>query len=241
MTGVNGPSEPAPRVLVVEDDAPIASALTAGLVRAGYAVEAVGDGAAALAAEAADVVLLDLGLPDMDGMVVCASLRARSDAVIIVITARGDEAERVAALDLGADDYVVKPFGFAELFARIRANVRRSLPGTAAQLRAGELVIDTRTREVSMAGRPVKLTAKEYDLLACLAEDPGRVYSRQQILEAAWDAHHYGPGKALDVHVAALRRKLGVPAFIQTVYGVGFRLDVTAAAAPDRPADRSAG
>lgn len=217
------------RVLVVEDDAAIREPLTIGLKRAGYEVETVECGAAAMVADPADVVLLDLGLPDMDGMSVCSLLRERSDAVIIVITARSEEAERVSALDLGADDYLVKPFGFAELLARIRANVRRSLPGSAAQLRAGPLVIDTRTREVTVAGAPVKLTAKEYDLLACLAEDPGRVYTRQQILEAAWDAHHYGPTKALDVHVASLRRKLGIPSLVQTVYGVGFRLDSSAA------------
>jgi DNA-binding response OmpR family regulator len=216
------------RVLVVEDDAAIREPLTIGLKRAGYEVETVECAAAALVADPADVVLLDLGLPDMDGMSVCSLLRERSDAVIIVITARSEEAERVSALDLGADDYLVKPFGFAELLARIRANVRRSLPGSAAQLRAGPLVIDTRTREVTVAGAPVKLTAKEYDLLACLAEDPGRVYTRQQILEAAWDAHHYGPTKALDVHVASLRRKLGIPSLVQTVYGVGFRLDSSA-------------
>jgi DNA-binding response OmpR family regulator len=224
---VGGPAEAALRVMIVEDDAAIAEPLAIGLTRAGYEVERVERGAAAVTADPVDVILLDLGLPDMDGLSVCTLLRERSDAVIIVITARSEEADRVSALDLGADDYLVKPFGFAELLARIRANVRRSLPGAAAQLRAGPLVIDTRAREVTVAGSPVKLTAKEYDLLACLAEDPGRVYTRQQILEAAWDAHYYGPTKALDVHVASLRRKLGLPSLIQTVYGVGFRLDTT--------------
>jgi DNA-binding response OmpR family regulator len=220
------------RLLLVEDDAAIAVPLEEGLTRAGYQVQRVSSGAAAIsavAADPADVILLDLGLPDIDGRSVCAQLRRRSDAVIIVVTARSEEAERVGALDVGADDYVVKPFGFAELLARIRANLRRAQPGTGAHLRSGPLLIDTRTREVSVSGRPVTLTAKEYDLLVCLAEDPGRVYSRQQILERAWDAHFYGPTKALDVHVASLRRKLSVPGLIETVYGVGFRLQPDAA------------
>jgi DNA-binding response OmpR family regulator len=211
-------------VLLVEDDGAIAMPLQEGLMRAGYDVERVSTGAAAVAAEPADVILLDLGLPDLDGRSVCAQLRRRSNAVIIVVTARSEESERVGVLDMGADDYVVKPFGFAELLARIRANLRRAQPGTGAQLHSGPLLIDTRTREVSISGRGVSLTAKEYDLLLCLAEDPGRVYTRQQILERAWDAHAYGPTKALDVHIASLRRKLGVAGLIETVYGVGFRL-----------------
>ena len=208
----------------MEDDAAIALPLQEGLERAGYLVERVSTGAAAVAADPADVILLDLGLPDLDGRSVCGQLRRRSDAVIIVVTARSEEAERVGALDMGADDYVVKPFGFAELLARIRANLRRAQPGSGAHLRSGPLLIDTRTREVSVSGRPISLTAKEYDLLLCLAEDPGRVYTRQQILERAWDAHFYGPTKALDVHIASLRRKLGVTGLIETVYGVGFLL-----------------
>jgi DNA-binding response OmpR family regulator len=215
---------PSLRVLLVEDDAAIAVPLQEGLTRAGYRVERVSTGAAAVAADPADVILLDLGLPDLDGRSVCAQLRRRSEAVIIVVTARSEESERVGALDMGADDYVVKPFGFAELLARIRANLRRAQPGPGAHLNSGPLFIDTRSREVNVLGRPVALTAKEYDLLVCLAEDPGRVYSRQQILERAWDAHWYGPTKALDVHVASLRRKLAVPGIIETVYGVGFRL-----------------
>lgn len=211
-------------MLLVEDDGAIAMPLQEGLMRAGYDVERVSTGAAAVAAEPADVILLDLGLPDLDGRSVCAQLRRRSNAVIIVVTARSEESERVGVLDMGADDYVVKPFGFAELLARMRANLRRAQPGTGAQLHSGPLLIDTRTREVSISGRGVSLTAKEYDLLLCLAEDPGRVYTRQQILERAWDAHAYGPTKALDVHIASLRRKLGVAGLIETVYGVGFRL-----------------
>ncbi len=217
------------RLLLVEDDAAIAIPLEEGLVRAGYEVQTVATGAGALDADPAEVILLDLGLPDVDGRSVCAALRKRSAAVIIVVSARSEESERVGALDSGADDYVVKPFGFAELLARIRANLRRTRPGTGSHLTAGPLLVDTRSREVTVAGQPVTLTAKEYDLLLCLVEDPGRVFTRQQILERAWDAHYYGPTKALDVHVASLRRKLAIPGLIETVYGVGFRInpDVT--------------
>jgi DNA-binding response OmpR family regulator len=169
------------------------------------------------------VVLLDLGLPDGDGVDVCRQLSQRSGLAIIVVTARGEEPERVLALDAGADDYLVKPFGLAELLARIRAVLRRVHPGGGV-LRHGPLVVDVRARKVTVAGRGVALTPKEFDILECLAVDPGRVVSRQEILERAWDAHRYGPTKVLDVHVAALRRKLGVPGLIEAAYGKGFRL-----------------
>jgi DNA-binding response OmpR family regulator len=171
-----------------------------------------------------DVVLLDLGLPDVDGVAVCRRLRERSDVAIIVVTARGEEPERVLALDAGADDYLVKPFGLAELLARIRAVLRRSIRGDAEVLRHGPLLVDVRTHKVSVSGHEMALTPKEFDILECLASDPGRVRSRQEILDSAWDAHWYGPTKVLDVHVAALRRKLDVPGLIETVYGRGFRL-----------------
>jgi DNA-binding response OmpR family regulator len=210
-------------VLVVEDDPGIARQLVRGLERGGYAVTHVGSGDAALGHPAADVVLLDLGLPDIDGVEVCRRLRAVSDVAIIVVTARGEEPERVAALDAGADDYLVKPFGLAELMARMRAVLRRVRPETEP-LRHGPLVVDTRARKVSVSGHEVTLTPKEYDILECLAADPGRMVSRQEILERAWDTHWYGPTKVLDVHIAGLRRKLGVPGLIETVYGRGFRL-----------------
>ncbi|MFF0160387.1 response regulator transcription factor [Streptomyces sp. NPDC005263] len=212
------------RVLVVEDDRGIAESLVRGLRQAGYAVEDVRTGGAALAAASFDVVLLDLGLPDIDGIEVCRRLRARSDAAIIAVTARGEEADRVVALDEGADDYLVKPFGLAELLARIRAVLRRRRPAGPEIVRHGPLALDLRTMQVSVDGRAVALTRKEFGILECLAADPGRVVSRQQILEQAWDAHWYGPTKVLDVHIAALRRKLGVSGLIETVYGHGFRL-----------------
>jgi DNA-binding response OmpR family regulator len=211
-------------VLVVEDDPGIAVQLVRGLQRAGYAAQHVGTGREALSQAAADVVLLDLGLPDMDGVDLCRLLRSRWDAAIIVLTARGEESDRVLALDEGADDYMVKPFGLAELLARVRAVLRRSRPQDTEQLRHGELTVDLRTRKVTVGGREIALTPKEFDIMECLATDPGRVVTRQEILEQAWDTHWYGPMKVLDVHVASLRKKLGDPALIETVYGRGFRL-----------------
>jgi DNA-binding response OmpR family regulator len=210
-------------VLVVEDDPGIATQLVRGLSRGGYAVDHVMTGRDALDRADPDMVLLDLGLPDGDGVDVCRQLRERSGVAIIVVTARGEEPERVLALDAGADDYLVKPFGLAELLARIRAVLRRVHAG-AGMLRHGPLVIDVPAQKVTVNGREVALTPKEFGILECLANDPGRVVSRQEILESAWDAHWYGPTKVLDVHVAALRRKIGVPGLIEAVYGKGFRL-----------------
>jgi DNA-binding response OmpR family regulator len=210
-------------VLVVEDDRGIASQLVRALARGGYQVDHVVTGGEALRWGDPDVILLDLGLPDADGVQVCRQLRQRSAAAIIVITACGEETDRVTALDAGADDYLVKPFGLSELMARIRAVLRRVQPGGEV-IRHGPLVVDLRTRKVTVAAREIALTPKEFDILECLAADPGRVQTRQDILTAAWDANWYGPAKVLDVHVAALRRKLGVPGLIETVYGRGFRL-----------------
>ncbi|MEY9875600.1 DNA-binding response OmpR family regulator [Streptacidiphilus sp. MAP12-33] len=212
-------------VLVVEDDQGIGESLERGLTRAGYAVHRVTTGGDALAVRPVpDVVLLDLGLPDLDGVEVCRRLRRQSDAAIIVVTARGEEADRVAALDEGADDYLVKPFGLAELLARLRAVLRRTRPSGGEPVVHGPLTVDPRTQRVTVGGQEIALTPKEFDILRVLVTDPGRVVTRQEILERAWDAHWYGPTKVLDVHIAALRRKLGVPGLVETVYGRGFRL-----------------
>jgi DNA-binding response OmpR family regulator len=210
-------------VLVVEDDRGIATQLVRALTRGGYQVEHVMTGAEALRHRAPDVVLLDLGLPDGDGVQVCRRLRQQSAAAIIVVTAYGEETDRVAALDAGADDYLVKPFGLSELMARIRAVLRRVRPDRDV-VRHGRLTVDVRRRKVTVSGREILLTAKEFEILDCLAADPGRVRSRQEILETAWDSNWYGPTKVLDVHIASLRRKLGAPGLIETVYGHGFRL-----------------
>ena len=214
------------RVLMVEDDDAIAEPLARGLEREGLTVTRAATGEAALAAQDYDVVLLDLGLPDLDGFDVCRRIRARSEVPIIVVTARGDEVDRVVGLELGADDYMVKPFGFRELLARIRAVTRRTLarPEDLAPRTIGALTIDRRTHQVTMDGRALALTPKEFDLLGLLAEEPGTVFTRSHILEEVWDAHWYGPTKTLDVHIAAVRKKLGDPAWIETVRGVGFRL-----------------
>jgi DNA-binding response OmpR family regulator len=213
-------------VLVVEDDRGIATQLVRALARGGYQVDHVITGAEALRHPAPDLVLLDLGLPDGDGVQVCRRLRQRSDAAIIVVTAYGEETDRVAALDAGADDYLVKPFGLSELMARIRAVLRRVRP-EADVIRHGQLTVDLRRRKVAVAGAEVALTPKEFDILSALAADPGRVRTRQDILETAWDSSWYGPTRVLDVHVASLRRKLGQPGLIETVYGRGFRLGDT--------------
>ena len=221
-------------VLIVEDDDRIAEPLAKGLEREGLDAERVASGRAALdrladtAAAAPDVVLLDLRLPDIDGFEVCKEIRAGGDVPIIVVTARGEEVDRVLGLELGADDYVVKPFGFRELLARIRAVTRRAQVRTpnAGTIAVGALVVDRRAREVSVDGAPVVLTQKEFDLLSLLAEDPGAVRTRTEILEEVWDPHWYGPTKTLDVHIATLRKKLGHPEWIETIRGVGFRLDI---------------
>ena len=224
------------RVLIVEDDEAIAVPLAKGLEREGLEVDRVENGTDALDRAAPgcfDVVLLDLGLPDRDGFDVCRELRARSDVPIIVVTARSDEVDRVVGLELGADDYMVKPFGFRELVARIRAVARRSVTRTdgesgsdraPAATEVDGLVIDRRTRRVVVRDVEVALTPKEFDLLAFLADDAGAVRPRQELLENVWDPHWYGPTKTLDVHVASLRKKLGDPGWIETVRGVGFRL-----------------
>jgi two-component system, OmpR family, response regulator RegX3 len=223
------------RVLMVEDDDAIAAPLARGLEREGLDVARAATGHAALEAQDYDVVLLDLGLPDLDGFEVCRRLRARSEVPIIVVTARGDEVDRVVGLELGADDYIVKPFGFRELLARIRAVTRRAQarPEDVAPSTVGPLTIDRRTHQVSLDGSTIALTPKEFDLLALLADNPGTVFARAHILEEVWDAHWYGPTKTLDVHVAALRKKLGDPGWIETVRGVGFRLVEPPSAATD--------
>jgi two-component system, OmpR family, response regulator RegX3 len=213
------------RVLVVEDEDAIAEPLAEGLRREGFDVTRASTGTEALAAVEPDVMLLDLRLPDMDGLDVCRRVRERSAVPIIVVTARGEEADRVVGLELGADDYVVKPFGLRELIARIRAVTRRTHERPAdAPLRVGTLEVDTRARRVHMDGRKVELTPKEFDLLAALAQDPGAAVSRRRLLEEVWETTWYGSTKTIDVHVAALRRKLGDPGLIETVRGVGFRL-----------------
>jgi DNA-binding response OmpR family regulator len=217
------------RLLLVEDDDAIADPLVEGLGREGFEVDRVSTGTAALGAPAADLVLLDLGLPDLDGREVCRRLRMESRTPIIVVTARDDEVDHVMLLEMGADDYVVKPFRFRELVARIRAVLRRAeVPAHTSgerPARVGELIVDRRRRRAWLADRELTLAPKEFDLLALLARQPGAVCTREEILAEVWDPHWWGPTKTLDVHVGALRRKLGDPKWISTVRGVGYRLE----------------
>ncbi len=216
------------RVLLIEDDLAIAESVRLGLEREGMTVTHVTNGRDVLSAIDQDVLLLDIGLPDMDGFEVCRRVRAVSNVPIIMLTARGDEIDRVAGLESGADDYVPKPFGLRELVARIRAVVRRSssLP-ESKRLEVNGLVVDLASRTVRFADTEITLTAKEFDLLAHLAQAPGVVHRRHDILESVWDTDWYGPTKTLDAHVASLRKKLGHPEWIEAVRGVGFRLVVT--------------
>ncbi|HRW37930.1 MAG: response regulator transcription factor [Acidimicrobiales bacterium] len=216
-------------LLVVEDDPTIGEPLAEALGREGFAATWVATGADALAADPVDLVLLDLGLPDLDGREVCRQLRAASPTPIIVLTARDDEIERVLLLETGADDYVLKPFSFRELVARIRAVHRRAVPpaptGPATTEDDHGLVVDRRARRIRLDGEELELTPKEFDLLTLLASEPGRALEREAIIAAVWDEHWWGPTKTLDVHIAALRRKLGDPTWITTLRGVGYRLD----------------
>ena len=231
MAGCRGGNNGRMLVLLVEDDRSIAESVTASLTSAGMEVAHVTTGAAAvdaLSLAVPDVVLLDLGLPDMDGLDVARQLRERSGVPIIIVSARGDELDRVLGLELGADDYVVKPFSQRELLARIRAVVRRGAPapgpdGGSVPAASGRLVIDERTRTVLLDGAEIVLTAKEFDLLAYLAAEPGVVFRRNDILEHVWDVNWYGTTKTLDAHVASVRKKLGHPDWVQAVRGVGFK------------------
>lgn len=214
-------------VLLVEDDLRLADALAGALASHGYQVRHVSTGAKALQAEPADVVLLDLGLPDMDGLEVCRGLRDRydmTDAALLIVTARGQERERVAGLRGGADDYLVKPLAMAELFARIEAVLRRTRHSHPPVLTVGEVSVDMAAREVTKDGEQVSLTRKEFDLLAALAREAGTVVSHERLWLLVWKTAWPGTRRTLEVHVGTLRAKLGEPDLIETVRGVGYRL-----------------
>ena len=220
------------QVLLVEDDAAIRIALTRSLHDHGHVVTSVGSGMPALTAaveQRPDVVLLDLGLPDVDGADVLSMLRAVSDVPVIIATARDDEADVVRLLDIGADDYVIKPFTAAQLNARIRAVLRRSGRGDGEPaIVVGGLRIDTRSREVSVDGHPVELARKEFDLLLVLARRSGEVVTKRDLLAEVWQQAWGGSDRTVDVHLSWLRRKLGEsakqPRYLHSVRGVGVRL-----------------
>ncbi len=206
----------------------VAAALETALRRRGHDVARATTAAEALAAAPADLVLLDLGLPDRDGLEVCRELRSRGDVAIIAVTARGEERDRVVGLRRGADDYVVKPFGMAELQARIDAVMRRTARSAQRQpvVQVGPITVDLDARKVEVEDREVALTRKEFDLLAALARRPGAVVTREQLLADVWQTTWLGSPHTVEVHVASLRAKLGTPTMVQTVRGVGYRLRV---------------
>ena len=221
------------RILFVEDEQAIAEPFSHALERAGFEPISARSGSEGLALAERyepDLVLLDLNLPDMDGHDVCRELRRRSDTPIVMLTARGTETDRIVGLELGADDYVVKPFSGAEVVARIRAVLRRTERNdvaTPAPASFADLQIDFAARRVHLAEEELQLTRKEFDLLAALARRAGRVSSREDLMAEVWDENWFGSTKTLDVHVGLLRRKLRddpeAPRFIHTVRGVGFR------------------
>ena len=221
-----------PRVLVVDDEPPIVELVTGYLAREGWTVASAGDGVEALEAvrlHDPDVIVLDVMLPGLDGIEVCRQLRAFSDAYVLMLTARGEEIDRIMGLTVGADDYLVKPFSPRELVARVKALLRRPRAGadTRSSPAAGR-EIDEARRTVRVDDRAVDLTALEFNLLAVLAREPGVVVARQAILDRVWGLEFVADDHLVDVHVANVRRKLGddpaAPRFIETVRGVGYRL-----------------
>ena len=238
MTGL--PSAGAGHILLVDDDATVTEVLSRYLEREGFAVEAVADGDTALAAARAtppDLVVLDLMLPGIDGLEVCRRLREDAPVPVVMLTARGDESDRIAGLELGADDYVVKPFSPRELTARVKAVLRRAqgaLPADAGAagadpvLRAGGLVVDTAARQVWQDGAEIALTAREFELLAFLMRHPRRAFRREELFEQVW-GWTYGDTATVTVHVRRLREKVEAdpadPRLIVTVWGVGYRFE----------------
>ncbi|MEV4438478.1 response regulator transcription factor [Streptomyces sp. NPDC049577] len=229
------------RLLLVEDDDHVAAALSAVLARHGFDVVHARSGEEALQALLPDegtpfgVVLLDLGLPDQDGFEVCGRIRKRTSTPVIMVTARADTRSKIHGLNLGADDYVVKPYDTGELLARIHAVARRtphaeSPPGQPHDgaepptLRLGPVTIELPNRRVTVDGATVPLTRKEFDLLALLAQRPGVVFRREQIISEVWRTSWEGTGRTLEVHIASLRSKLRLPALIETVRGVGYKI-----------------
>ena len=231
-------------ILMVEDEPSITAPLSEALEREGFdsAVARTAAEGVSLAGDLdPDLVLLDVMLPDGSGYDVCRELRRDSEVPIIMLTARGEETDRIVGLEVGADDYVLKPFSARELVARIRAVLRRARqPELAAgddPLEIGDLRLDPARHEVTHTGSPVELTRKEFELLRLLMQNAGAVVSREQLIEDIWDVNWFGPTKTLDVHVSALRKKLGddpaAPRYVHTVRGVGFRFAAASEVSPE--------
>ncbi|MCT1617199.1 response regulator [Kocuria indica] len=235
------PTPPTGRILVVDDETELAQLVAEYLRKAGLEVAVRHDGTEAVAAVrdfTPDVLVLDLGLPGIDGIEVCRQVRVFSDCYVLMLTARDDEVDKIVGLSVGADDYVTKPFSPRELVARVQAMLRRARTGGAASaagsrsaqqaLVIGELVVDEDSRQVHLAGEPVALTRIEFDLLLCLAARPQLVLSRRQLVEMVWDTHWTGDEHLVDVHIGRIRKKLGdeaaSPRFIHTIRGIGYRM-----------------
>ena len=214
-------------VLLVEDEENLASLVRAYLEKEGYHVISATSGAEALRAvegEPVRLVVLDLNLPDMDGLDVCRQIRTRSSVPVVMLTARDEEPDRLAGLETGADDYIGKPFSPRELVARMKAVLRRTeRHPEEEELVLGDIVLRRSAREVGVAGEPIELRPKEFDLLACLMQNRGAVLSRDVLLERVWGFDYAGGTRTVDVHVAQLRRKLGRPDLIRTVRGSGYK------------------
>lgn len=209
-------------ILIVEDEQSISDPLAAGLKRDGFDTTVVHLASTALQELShKDLLILDLGLPDMDGIELLKQIRRISDIPIIILTARGDEMDRIIGLELGADDYVVKPFSLRELITRVKVISKRRTSNSFISTK--HVVLDRARREVKVDGSIVELATKEFDILAILLEEPGRVVPRQEFFSRVWDTNWYGSGKTLDVHMNWLRKKLGNSEFIETVRGIGYR------------------
>ncbi len=215
-------------VLLIEDEESIATLVTAYLERDGFRAKWVRSGTEGLAAverESPRLVILDIGLPDMDGFEVCRQIRRRRSVPIVMLTARDDEIDRVTGLEVGADDYVSKPFSPRELIARVRAVLRRTEPESEAEMIVlGDVVLNRSSREVMVGDRDVDLRGKEFDLLAYLMENRGAVVTRDMLLDRVWGLEYAAGTRTVDVHVAQLRKKLGRPELIRTVRGTGYKL-----------------
>jgi two-component system response regulator RegX3 len=219
-----------PEILIVDDEPSFAEALSAGLSREGFRVSSVRDGATALSfleGHQPDLVLLDLMLPGANGFDVCRAIRAKWDVPVIMLTARSSEVDTVVGLELGADDYVVKPFRLKELSARIRAVLRRrqAAPPPPKRVKVRDVVLERDTRRVYKGAEELSLTNKEFDLLELLLDNAGKVLTRDHILEVVWDFSFPADTKTLDVHIKRLREKLGDPSYITTIRGVGYRFE----------------
>ncbi len=221
-----------PEILIIEDERPIAELLKYSLEREGYQVRMAhtgADGLAAIAAKTPDLILLDLMLPDMDGLSICRQVTEQRRAPIIIVSAKNDQVDKIIGLEYGADDYITKPFDIREVLLRIQSVLRRGgaaspQTGPSDVLSLGDLTLTRSKHEVQKGGVRIELTPKEFDLLAILLENKGKVLSRAELLEKVWEFAYIGDTRTVDIHIQRLRRKLGTDKLIETVFGVGYKI-----------------